>query len=121
MQHKSKPEQFQLKPATTNVSGNQVIPRIIFLSRCQLDLMARDLITGNAPANLVVGADRNCLYRCFFRGTKIAIKNYGFALFIEFMLKECADKCQWSLASLCFTLWFANHGVLCFDLRDTRK
>ena len=58
--------QYSRKPATS------------FL---QLDLMA--LIPDKAPANVAVGADGNCLYRCFLLGTKIAIKNYGFALFVS--------------------------------------
>ena len=41
-------------------------PGTSFLSRCQLDLLARDLIPDDAPANLLlvaVGADGNCLYQ----------------------------------------------------------
>ena len=60
--------------------------------------MARNLIPDKASANLAVDADGNCLYHCFLRGTKVAIMNYGFALFLSscsstsVCCKESADK-----------------------------
>ena len=100
--------QYSRKPATS------------FLSRCQLDLLARDLIPDNAPANLLpvaVGTDRNCLYRAIslhFAGTKIAIKNYGFKLFLSscsitsVAARNALTRCQWSLASLCLTIYLSS-------------
>ena len=98
----------------TNISRSQV------LVSCQLDLLTMDLMPDNATANLLpvaVGADENGLYRAIsllLRGTKIAIKNYGFALFLSscsitsVAARNALTRCQWSVASLCLTIYLSS-------------
>ena len=90
----------------TNIPGSQALVSclVVSLSRCQLDLLARDLMTDDAPANLfqvAVGADENCLYRAIallFAGHENCHKQIRLRSFLELMLnytrccKERADK-----------------------------